>query len=184
MNNSGRPIRTPINLGPRVTHCRGLRLRVELFCMVIFPTSLKIRFSISKNGNSGRTWMVYVEGISNLDRTFELIHSPSAVVVHSCDRQSKSVFDRSIQLSRLLEICNFIKQFLIEMEAIEEKTKPEEDPAPIPITLTIRLTKLDISNRSCNVYPGSFFRPGRRIPLKEVLEKRTCSRCMPFHRRD
>ncbi|KAF7389310.1 hypothetical protein HZH66_010447 [Vespula vulgaris] len=102
MNNSGRPIRTPINLGPRVTHCRGLRLRVQLK----------------------------------------------------------------------------------EMEATEEKTRSQRDLAPLPVTLAVRLTKFDISHRLYNVYPGSFFRPGRRIPLKELLEKRACSTCTSFHRRD
>nr|KAF7415946.1 hypothetical protein H0235_012538 [Vespula pensylvanica] len=117
----------------------------------------------------------------SLDRTFELIHSPSVVVVYSRDSQSKSVLNRSIQLSRLLEIATLR---LEEMEATEEKTRSQRDLAPLPVTLAVRLTKFDISNRYYNVYPGSFFRPGRRIPLKELLEKRACSTCTSFHRRD
>ncbi|KAL2732309.1 hypothetical protein V1477_014550 [Vespula maculifrons] len=178
MNNSGRPIRTPINLGPRVTHCRGLRLRVELFPMI--PPPLKISFLFLKMEIVGERFTS--KEYRSLDRTFELIHSPSAVVVYSCDSQSKSVLNRSIQLSRLLEIATLQ---LKEMEATEEKTRSQRDLAPLPVTLAVRLTKFDISHRSYNlVYPGSFFRPGRRIPLKELLEKRAWSTYTSFHRRD
>ncbi|KAF7391711.1 hypothetical protein HZH68_011254 [Vespula germanica] len=71
----------------------------------------------------------------SLDRTFELIHSPSAVVVYSRDSQSKSVLNRSIQLSRLLEIATLQ---LKEMEATEEQTRSQRDLAPLPVTLAER----------------------------------------------
>lgn len=72
------------------------------------------------------------------------------------------------------------------MERIEENTRPQGDRAQPSIILSGRLTKFNISNRSYNFYPGSFFRPGRRIPLRELLEQGACwtHPSLSFHRRD